>query len=58
MILTLPFFFEDSGLLPVPENFHPNTVHGRRYNVKWGTGGELWDAVRERRQMSHRSQPK
>jgi putative restriction endonuclease len=55
VILSLPFFFEDSGFLPVPEDFHPNTVQGRRYNVDSGTGRELWDSVRARRQRSQRN---
>ncbi len=54
VVLTLPFFFQDSYFLPAPEDFHPSTVQGRRYNVNSGTGRELWDSVRARRQISRR----
>jgi len=56
VILTLPFFFEASGFLPVPDDFHPNTVQGRRYDLDSGAGRELWESVRAQRQMSKRDQ--
>ena len=56
IILTLPFFFEDSAFLPVPEDFSPNTVQGRRYTADSGTGRELWESVRTQRQLSQRGE--
>lgn len=55
IILTLPFFLEDSAFLPVPEDFHPNTLQGRRYKTDSGTGRELRENVRARRKISQRS---
>lgn len=48
IILTAPFFFPESEWLPVPTDYSPNLVQGKRYPVEAGEGRRLFDAVMSR----------
>jgi putative restriction endonuclease len=48
LILGDPFFFEEQDWIPVPENWSPNTPHGRIYDTDNRDGKELYAAVRQR----------
>jgi len=45
IILEDPFFLEERDWVPVPDDFSPNTVVGKTYDLTAGTGQALWDRV-------------
>lgn len=47
-VLTCPFFWPREGWLPVPQNFAPSVVTGKRYSTNDVEGRYLWDAIRDR----------
>lgn len=47
-ILTQPFFFEESGWIPVPRSWASNIVSLKTYNTGDVEGLSLWDAVQDR----------
>lgn len=40
-----PFFFAEPDWIPAPEDWHPNIVRGRTYDLTQGIGRRLWDDV-------------
>jgi putative restriction endonuclease len=46
VILDSPFFLEERDWLPVPEDFSPNIVQGKSYDLTAGTGRELWENLK------------
>jgi putative restriction endonuclease len=48
IVLTQPFFFDDDEFVPAPEDWHPNIVVGKGYDVTTGVGARVWPAVLER----------
>ena len=48
VLLTQPFFFADDEFVPAPEDWHPNIVVGKGYDLATGVGARLWEAVLER----------
>ncbi|MCA1791407.1 MAG: HNH endonuclease [Thioalkalivibrio sp.] len=48
IVLTQPFFFEDDEFVPAPDDWHPNIVVGKGYDVATGAGARMWQAVLER----------
>lgn len=48
IILAEPFFWPEEKWLPVPEDFHPNLVQGKRYDVATPSGRALFEAVMDR----------
>jgi len=48
VILTRPFFFALDDWIPVPENWHPNIVQGKTYDMQRGAGWRLWKRVQDR----------
>ena len=50
VILTRPFFFAPEDWVPVPENWHPNIVQGKTYDMQRGAGARLWQQVQDRLQ--------
>ena len=50
VILTRPFFFAPENWVPVPENWHPNIVQGKTYDMQRGVGARLWQQVQDRLQ--------
>lgn len=45
IILTQPFFFDESDWIAVPSDFHSNIVQGKRYDARTGEGRPLWERV-------------
>jgi putative restriction endonuclease len=45
IILVEPFFLEERYWIPVPEDFSPNIVRGKGYDLTRSPGRELWDQV-------------
>ena len=45
VILADPFFLERERWIPAPEDFKPNIVRGKGYELSSGPGKELWDQV-------------
>ena len=53
--MTQPFFFAESGWIPVPASWSPNIVSFKTYNTDSAEGLALWEAVNDRlsrRQMA------
>ncbi len=48
ILLQDPFFFEEGDWIPAPEDFHPNIVQGKSYDLASPAGKALWEAVRLR----------
>lgn len=48
IILADPFFWPREQWLPIPSDYHPNLVQGKRYDATSGTGRVLLDAVAAR----------
>jgi len=48
ILLTQTFFFKQSLWIPVPENWSPNIVQGKTYDLSDGYGRRLWAAVEQR----------
>lgn len=48
VLLTQPFFFADDEFIPAPDDWHPNIVVGKGYDLATGVGARLWEAVLER----------
>lgn len=45
LILQDPFFFDQRDWIPAPEDFHPNIVQGKTYDLRSPVGRALWEAV-------------
>jgi putative restriction endonuclease len=45
IILKDPFFFEEAEWIPAPEDWKPNIVQGKTYDLSAGIGKHLWDEV-------------
>ena len=45
VLLTQPFFFADDEFVPAPDDWHPNIVVGKGYDLATGVGARLWNAV-------------
>lgn len=59
VLLGAPFFFEERDWIPVPDNWSPSIVQGKRYDLTQPPGSDLWNAVQVRllaRQPSHVSE--
>lgn len=50
ILLVEPFFWPREMWIPAPEDFHVNTVRGKRYEFDSPSGSRLWAAVSERLQ--------
>jgi len=48
ILLEQPVFFPDSSWVPVPEDWKPNIVRGKTYDLTTGLGKKLWDEVQYR----------
>ena len=48
IILNTPFFFEEDDWIPIPDDWAPNIVQGRRYDSDEGLGADLWEQVAAR----------
>jgi putative restriction endonuclease len=45
ILLEQPFFFRREEWIPAPEDFHPNIVQGKTYDLTSGIGKRLWEQV-------------
>jgi putative restriction endonuclease len=45
ILLEQPFFFRHEDWIPAPEDFHPNIVQGKTYDLTSGIGKRLWEQV-------------
>ena len=50
VVLTAPFFFDETDWIPVPDSFAKNVVRGKTYDATSGDGMRLWMRVRARLQ--------
>ena len=50
IVLTAPFFFDKEDWIPLPADWHPNIVQGKRYDTGKPAGARLWQQVRMRLQ--------
>jgi putative restriction endonuclease len=48
IVLTQPFFFDDRDFIPAPEDWSPNIVSGKGYDLTSGVGARLWRDVQDR----------
>lgn len=48
IILEQPFFFSQDQWIPVPQDWSPNIVRGKTYDLTYGIGKRLWDDVQLR----------
>jgi len=48
ILLTQPFFFPRGAWIPVPSDWSPNIVTGKRYDLSVEPGRSIWHAVQER----------
>ncbi|MFX0195474.1 MAG: HNH endonuclease [Candidatus Hodarchaeota archaeon] len=48
VLLGQPFFFPQDQWIPVPEDWSPNIVRGKGYDLTIGLGKKLWDDVQLR----------
>lgn len=48
IILSSPFFFDESDWIPVPEDWKPNIVQGRTYDTQTLVGARLYRQVQDR----------
>jgi putative restriction endonuclease len=52
LVLVEPVFWPQDLWIPQPEDFHPQVVRGKSYDLSTGTGAKLWAAVAERFRLS------
>ncbi len=45
ILLEQPFFFRREDWIPAPDDFHPNIVQGKIYDLTSGIGKRLWEQV-------------
>lgn len=45
IVLAEPFFFAERDWIPIPDDWHPNIVQGKTYDLGVSPGREMWDAV-------------
>lgn len=57
-VLTEPFFFDESDWIPMPRDWSPNIVVGKRYDPNEAIGMEIWTHVSERLQSQDLSETK
>ena len=50
ILLEQPFFFKREDWIPAPEDWSPNIVQGKGYNLTSGMGKRLWEQVQIRLQ--------
>lgn len=50
ILLAQPFFFPQDQWIPAPEDWSPNIVRGKGYDLATGLGKKLWDDVQLRLQ--------
>lgn len=48
IILQRPFFFHERDWIPVPEDWAPNIVRGKGYDLDEAAGARLWSEVEQR----------
>jgi len=48
VVLEQAFFFRRERWISAPNDFHPNIVQGKGYDLTTGTGLELWNALEDR----------
>jgi len=48
ILLTSPFFFPEDAWIPIPPSWAKNIVQGKTYPVSGAEGRALWEAVKER----------
>lgn len=48
IVLTQPFFFDDDDFIRPPEDWSPNIVSGKTYDLATGVGARLWRDVQDR----------
>jgi len=48
VLLSEPFFLAREDWVPAPDDFHPNIVQGKTYDMRSQTGRRLWDTVQAR----------
>ncbi|MGD1996807.1 MAG: HNH endonuclease [Anaerolineae bacterium] len=48
IVLAQPFFFEKNNWIPMPEDWHPNIVQGKRYDAEEPIGAAVWNEVQMR----------
>jgi putative restriction endonuclease len=48
ILLEQPFFFKREDWIPVPEDWSPNIVQGKTYDLTLGSGKRLWEQVQIR----------
>src|SRR4030043_295189 len=46
ILLGQPFFFQEDQWIKVPEDFKPNIVRGKGYDLLASPGKELWEQVK------------
>jgi putative restriction endonuclease len=57
ILLEQPFFFSRTDWIKVPQDWKPNIVRGKGYDLRTETGMALWREVHERIQMASASTP-
>jgi putative restriction endonuclease len=57
-VLTEPFFFDESDWIPMPRDWSPNIVVGKRYDPNEAIGMEIWTHVSKRLQSQDLSETK
>lgn len=50
ILLEQPFFFPESDWIPIPEDWKPNIVRGKGYDLSASLGKKLWDELQIRLQ--------
>jgi putative restriction endonuclease len=50
ILLEQPFFFKREDWIPAPEDWSPNIVQGKGYDLSYGLGKKLWEEVQIRLQ--------
>lgn len=48
ILLTQPFFFSREAWIPAPNDWSPNIVTGKRYDLNLEPGRSIWHAIQER----------
>jgi putative restriction endonuclease len=54
-ILVDAFFFDQAHWIPTPQDFHPNVVRGKSYDLHQGSGRDLWEQVLGSRALVRRA---
>lgn len=52
ILLSQPFFFSRDAWIPIPSDWSPNIVTGKRYDLSTEPGRSIWIAISERLQRS------